>query len=85
VLLRTVDNYQGTLPIQYLHIPLILPLGEEADIIVLSLVRNITEGGSRGGIGFLKVSIYVHCNYRLTYYFSPSIARTSRFRERNTA
>jgi hypothetical protein len=33
-------------------------LGEEADIIVLCLVRNVTEGGGRGGIGFLKVSIY---------------------------
>lgn len=42
--------------LEYLYIPLILPLGEEADIIVLSLVRNITEGGGRGGIGFLKVS-----------------------------
>lgn len=35
--------------------PLILSSGEEADIIVLNLVRNITEGGGRGGIGFLKV------------------------------
>ena len=71
--------------IYYLHILLILHLGEEADIIVLNLVRNITEGGGYGGIGFLKVGTYVHCTRHLTYGLSLSIAQTSRFRERNTA
>jgi len=65
--------------------PLIPPSGEEADIIVLSLVRNIIEGGCQGGIGFLKVSIFFHCTHRLAHDFSPSIAQTSRSRERNTA
>jgi hypothetical protein len=62
---------------------LILHPGEEADIIVLSLVRNITEGGGRGGIGFLKVSIYVHHTRTLIYNVSLSIAQTSRSPERN--
>lgn len=74
-----VDEFFG------LHALLIQPVGEEADIIILSLVRNVTEGGGRGGIGFLKVSTYSHCSRRLTYAFSLSIAQTSRFRERNMA
>jgi len=65
--------------------PLIPLSGEEADIIILSLVRNNTEGGGQGGIGFLKVSIFVHCTHCMAHDFSPSIAQTSRSRERNTA
>ena len=70
--------------IGYIH-PLILPSGEEADIIILSLVRNIIEGGGQGGIGFLKVSIFFHCTHCLAHDLSPSIAQTSHSRERNTA
>ncbi|CAG8719623.1 4995_t:CDS:10, partial [Gigaspora margarita] len=38
VILRTVDNFQG----------------EEADIVIISLVRNTRKGNDRGNIGFLK-------------------------------
>jgi len=65
--------------------PLIPPSGEEADIIILSLLRNITEGGGQGGIGSLKVGIFVNCTHYLAHDFSPSIAQTSRSRERSTA
>ena len=65
--------------------PLILPPGEEADIIILSLVRNITEDGGRGGIGLLKVSKCVHCIRYLTYDFSLLITQTLLSRERNMA
>jgi hypothetical protein len=57
VLLRTVDNFQGTFPSRFPLRILIVPTGEEADIVLLSLVRNPGEGKS-GSIGFLKVSTF---------------------------
>lgn len=56
VLLRTVDNYQGTLNDHHNRPGSHLMPGEEADIVVLSLVRNVKEDGEEGGIGFLKVN-----------------------------
>ena len=52
------------------------PSGEEADIIVLSLVRNNTEGGGRGSIGFLKVNTRAICSRYLTNH-SQSENRTN--------
>ncbi len=40
VTLRTVDNFQG----------------EEANIVIISLVHNVTISGKSGSIGFLKSS-----------------------------
>jgi len=74
----------ANMTIVFIH-PLIPPSGEEADIIVLSLVWNITEGGGQGGIGFLKVSIFIYCTHCLAHDLSPSIAQTSRSHERSTA
>jgi hypothetical protein len=54
VLLRTVDNFQGMFQSVLQMLVLTVLIGEEADIVLLSLVRNPGEGKS-GTIGFLKV------------------------------
>jgi len=57
VFLRTVDNFQGEFRIFYRIPNLTVLIGEEADIVLLSLVRNPGEG-RQGSIGFLKVMIF---------------------------
>jgi superfamily I DNA and/or RNA helicase len=58
--IRTVDNFQGGNMSRPHWTPLNIDChrGEEADIIILSLVRNPGEGN--GGIGFLKVCFSSH-------------------------
>ena len=58
--IRTVDNFQGRNMVQprWNTLNIDCRIGEEADIIILSLVRN--PGAGNGGIGFLKVDFSIH-------------------------